>query len=230
MKILVLNGSPKAKSDTMHLTNAFVEGIAHSGQHQVEIVNVIEKRIKPCTGCFACWQMQNGKCVQQDDQNELLEKIVAADVVIWSFPLYCYGMPSHLKAVCDRIIPLTKMSMKEENGVVRHDSLVDLSAKQYVVICGCGFPNWNGNFDALKLQCGNMFGRNLTMVCVPETPMLNEPTAAPLTAPLLEKCKAAGREYITDGGLSEETLAALETPMLPNEIYIQIVNQNAAQK
>lgn len=229
MKILVLNGSPKSQSDTMRLTNAFVGGILNSGAHQLEIVNVIEKTIKPCNGCFACWQLRNGKCIQNDDQNSILGKIVDADVIIWSFPLYCYGMPSHLKAVCDRTIPLSKMSMKEVNGVVCHDTLINMSAKHYVVISGCGFPNWNGNFDALKLQCRNMFGSDLTMICVPETPMLNEPSAQPLTKPLLEKFTKAGQEYIVNLKLSEKTAAALETPMLPNEIYIQIVNQNSAQ-
>lgn len=43
MKILVLNGSPKVQSDTMHLTTAFINGILSSGDHQVEIINVIEK-------------------------------------------------------------------------------------------------------------------------------------------------------------------------------------------
>lgn len=229
MKILVLNGSPKKKSDTMHLTNAFVKGIMNQGEHDVEIINVIEKEIKPCLGCFACWKMLNGKCIQKDDQNEILGKIVSADVIIWSFPLYCYSMPSHLKAVSDRTIPLAKMSMKEENGVVSHDTLVDMSSKRYVVICGCGFPDWNGNFDGLKLQCKNMFGENLVTVCVPETPMLNESSAEPLTKPLLERFVAAGEEYAQNLTLSPEVVASLEIPMLPNEVYIQIVNQNAAQ-
>lgn len=224
MKILVLNGSPKKKSDTMHLTNDFLSGIEKSGEHNVEIINVIEKEIKPCIGCFACWKIQNGKCIQNDYQNEILSKITEADVIIWSFPLYCYSMPSHIKAVSDRTIPLAKMSMKEENGVVSHDTLIDMSQKHYVVISGCGFPNWSGNFDGLKLQCQNMFGENLTMVCVPETPMLNEPTAEPLTKPLLEKFSRAGEEYAETLSLSQDTVSALETPMLPNDIYISIVN------
>lgn len=227
MKILILNGSPKAKSDTMHLTNAFLDGIANRGEHQIEIINVIEKEIKPCLGCFACWKIQNGKCVQNDYQNEILGKIIESNVIILSFPLYCYGMPSHLKAVIDRIIPLSKMSMKEENGIVSHDTLIDLSKKHFAVISGCGFPNWSGNFDAVRIQCRNMFGNNLTTICVPETPMLNEPTAEPLTKPLLEKFAKAGEEYAENLKLSEETVAMLETPMLLNEIYIQIVNQNA---
>lgn len=224
MRILVLNGSPKKQSDTMILTKAFLSGIEKNGAHSIEIVNVIEKEIKPCTGCFACWKIQNGKCIQNDYQNEILEKITRADVIIWSFPLYCYSMPSHMKAVVDRTIPFMKMSMNETNGVVRHDALIDLSSKHYVVISGCGFPNWSGNFDGLKLQCRNLFHSNLTMVCVPETPMLNVPTAEPLAQPLLEKFKRAGAYYAENLSLTDDIVTALETPMLPNKIYIQIVN------
>ena len=149
MKILVLNGSPKKQSDTMHITRAFLDGMNQAGSHQVEVIDVIKKEIKPCLGCFACWKNLDGKCVQNDFQNEILSKILWADVIIWSFPLYCYGMPSHLKAVVDRTIPLAKMSMQEKNGTVIHDTLFDLSSKHYVVLSGCGFPDWEGNFDGL---------------------------------------------------------------------------------
>lgn len=224
MNILVLNGSPKKKSDTMHLTKAFVSGMEQCGGHHIEIIHVIEKGIKPCMGCFACWKIQNGKCIQDDDQNDILAKMTAADVIIWSFPLYCYGMPSHIKAVVDRTIPLVKMSMKEKDGAVRHDALIDMSSKHYVVISGCGFPNWSGNFDGLKQQCSNMFYDHLTMVCVPETPMLNVPEAEPLTRPLLERFKQAGTYYAEHLNLSEDIVKALEEPMIPNEVYIQMVN------
>ena len=224
MKVLVLNGSPKKNSDTMCLTKAFLRGIEKSGSHSIEIVNVIEKVIHPCTGCFACWKLQNGKCVQNDDQNEILEKIKDADVILWSFPLYCYGMPSHLKTVVDRLIPFMKMSMTEQGGVVRHDALVDLSAKHFVVLAGCGFPHWNGNFEGLRMQCRNLFPDHLTMVCVTETPLLNVLAAEPLTTPLLEKFEKAGAHYARNLSLSDEILASLETPMLPNDTYIQMVN------
>ena len=225
MKILVLNGSPKRKSDTMNLTKAFLSGIEKKGERSIEIINVIEKEIKPCTGCFACWKIQDGKCIQNDYQNEILEKITVADVIIWSFPLYCYGMPSHIKAVVDRTIPLLKMSMNETNGVVRHDTLIDLSSKHYVVISGAGFPDWRGNFEGLKLQCRNtFFNSNLTMVCVSETPLLNSPAAESLAQPLLEKFKKAGEYYAENLSLSEDIVTALETPMLSNEVYIKIVN------
>ncbi len=224
MRVLVLNGSPKKKSDTFRLTDAFLKGLSKEKENEVTVVNVIDKDIAPCRGCFGCWQKADGNCLTDDDQNEILDLYRAADVIIWSFPLYCYGMPSQLKAVLDRTIPLIKMRMVEEpDGTVRHEPLVDFSKVHTVVICGCGFPDWEGNFDALRIQCGNCFG-NLSMVCVPEAPMLNVPEAAVVADPLLARFEAAGAEYAKSLALSPETVAGLETPMIPKETYISIVN------
>ena len=224
MKILVLNGSPKEKSDTFRLTEAFLKGMNREDRHEVRIIDVIEKKIAPCRGCFGCWQRGNGHCVIDDDQNIILDTYRSADVIIWSFPLYCYGMPSHLKAVLDRTIPLLRMKMvREPDGTVRHEGLVDFSRIHTLVICGCGFPHWEGNFDSLKLLCKNCFGEPV-MVCVPETPLLNVPQAAIVADPLLEKFQRAGEEYAAALRLSPETVAALETPMIPAEEYIRNVN------
>ena len=224
MKILVLNGSPKKKSDTFRMTERFLKGLANVQEHEVDIINVTERDIAPCRGCFGCWQKSVGHCLIDDDQNGVLDLYTAADLIIWSFPLYCYGMPSQLKAVLDRTIPLIRMKMVQlEDGTVRHEPLVDFTKKHTVVICGCGFPDWEGNFDALRIQCRNCFG-NLTMVCVPEAPMLNVPQAAVVAAPLLDAFAKAGEEYAKALALSPKTIARLEPPMIPKEAYISIVN------
>ena len=224
MKVLVLNGSPKKQSDTFRMTERFLKGLNAAGEHEVTVVNVIEKAIAPCKGCFGCWQQGEGHCLIGDDQNRILDLYRAADLIIWSFPLYCYGMPSHLKAVLDRTIPLMKMDMVQlSDGRVQNVPLADFSKIHTLVLCGCGFPDWEGNFDALKMQCKQCFG-NLTMVCVPETPMLNVPQAAVLADPLLDRFEAAGAEYARTLSLSPETVARLETPMIPKEVYVSIVN------
>ena len=224
MKILVLNGSPKKKSDTFRMTDAFLKGLNKTGEHEVEIINVIDKKIAPCQGCFCCWQKMDGHCVIDDDQNMILDLYTAADIIIWSFPLYVYSMPSHLKAVLDRTIPLVKMKMQQDaDGTVRHEALVDFSKKHTLVISGCGFPDWEGNFDGLRLQCAQAF-RGSQIVCVPETPMLNVPQAAVVADPLLARFEKAGEEYAQNLFLSPETIESLETPMIPKEMYIRIVN------
>lgn len=226
MKILVLNGSPKVKSDTFRLTDAFLKGLNRGGAHEVHVVHVREKQIAPCRGCFGCWQRGEGHCVIPDYQNAILDVYRDADVIIWSFPLYCYGMPSPLKAVLDRTIPLVKMKMVQQpDGTVRHEPLVDFSRIHTVVICGCGFPHWEGNFDGLKQMCKTCFG-NPEMICVPETPLLNVPAAAVVADPLLKRFEEAGAEYAQRLTLSAETVAALETPMISAEEYIRNVNGN----
>ena len=115
MKILVLNGSPKgAKSDVMHITRAFLDGINEEKQHDIHVINIIYKHIEYCTGCFACMH-HGGTCIHDDDMKEMLEEILESDLLILSFPLYCYGMPAPLKAFMDRTLPLSSMAMASSN-------------------------------------------------------------------------------------------------------------------
>ena len=225
MKILVLNGSPKKKSDTMRLTRAFLEGMDKDKKHEVRIVDVIDKQIAPCRGCFLCWQKKDCHCVIDDDQNTILDLYKEADIIIWSFPLYSYAMPSHLKAVLDRTLPLTSMTMVQmEDGTIRHETVVDFSKKHTLVISGCGFPDWNGNFEGLRIMCRNCFG-NPDMVFVPEAPLLNVPQAAVVAEPLLKRFREAGEEYAEKLTLSEQTISELERPMISMEDYLRNVNR-----
>ncbi|MBQ7995680.1 MAG: flavodoxin family protein [Bacilli bacterium] len=224
MKILVLNGSPKDKSDTMRLTSSFLKGMKKRKDLEIEIIHLIKKNIKPCVGCFRCWKNNEGQCFQDDDQKEIMDKYEKADVIIWSFPLYSYAMPSHVKAVVDRLIPFNKMTMKEVNGHVVHAPRVDLSSKKLLFIAGCGFPNFDDNFEGLKIMIENKFGPKAETIFVSETPMLNEKEAEPLTTPLLNKFVEAGKYYSLNLSLSEKIKKELETPMLPKETYIKIVN------
>ena len=92
MKILVLNGSPKReKSDTMHITRAFLEGMKEVAPQEIRIVDIIDKHIEYCTGCFTC-KRNGGECIHNDDMRELLGEVPESDLLLFSYPLYCYGM------------------------------------------------------------------------------------------------------------------------------------------
>ncbi len=107
MKILVLNGSPKRdNSDTMHITRAFLNGMREVEPQEIHTIHVNDKHIEYCTGCFACMR-NGGKCIHDDDMKAILDEILESDLLIWSFPLYCYGMPAPLKALLDRTLPLS---------------------------------------------------------------------------------------------------------------------------
>lgn len=224
MKVLVLNGSPKERSDTMCLTRSFLQGLNKEGGFDIHIVDLIKCNIKPCLGCFKCWKKEDGRCIQCDDQERLMEEYKEADIVIYSFPLYSYAMPSHMKAFVDRLIPFNKMTMVEKNGHIVHVPRVDLSHQKLLFIAGCGFPNFEGNFDGLDIMLHNKFGSKIETIYVSECPMLNEEEAKPLTEPLLKKFVSAGEYYADHLSITLDMKKELETPMLDKETYIKIAN------
>ena len=224
MKVLVINGSPKERSDTMCLTKAFLNGLNKDNEFDINVVDLIKMNIKPCLGCFKCWKNEDGKCIQNDDQAMLMEEYKNADIVIYSFPLYSYAMPSHLKAFVDRLIPFNKMTMKEKDGHIVHVPRVDLSHQKLLFIAGCGFPNFEGNFDGLDIMIKNKFGSKAMTLYVSECPMLNEEEARPLTEPLLAKFTKAGECFAKHLEITDEMKKELETPMLDKQTYLKIVN------
>lgn len=224
MRIFVLNGSPKEKSDTMRLTRAFLKGLQTEENQEITCLRAIDQQVGPCLGCFGCWAPGAAGCVQHDGMEGILEQILQADLVLFSFPLYCYGMPSPLKAIVDRMLPLSRMDMLEQDGRVVHRSRYDMQMKKFLMICGCGFPSFPGNFDPAVQQFRNLFGKDAQAICISEAPMLNVPAAAPLADSLLAKMEQAGRMFAEHGCLDDATIAALETPMLPREVYLDIIN------
>ena len=224
MKILVLNGSPKReKSDTMFITRAFLEGMNEAGQHEVEIINAVDKHIEYCTGCFACMH-NGGKCIHNDDMKEILEKILGSDLLVFSYPLYCYGMPAPLKAILDRVLPLSSMAMEKVGERYEHVGQADVSRLRYLMICGCGFPNSKHNFEAVLAQFKLMFPENHTIITIPESPMFNAPTADVVTKPRLELIRQAGEQYARTASIDDALLEQIGSPMIPEEVYAKIVN------
>lgn len=56
MKTIVIDGSPKIESDTMVVTNSFLNGFIENSDSEIEAVKIILKKINPCYGCFKCWK------------------------------------------------------------------------------------------------------------------------------------------------------------------------------
>ena len=224
MKILVLNGSPKKeKSDTMKITNAFISGMKEFADQDVQIINTIDKHIEYCTGCFSC--MRNGGiCIHDDDMKEILDRILESDLLLCSFPLYCYGMPASLKALIDRTLPLSSMAMQKVGDRYEHIGQADFSKLRYLMICGCGFPNSEHNFEPAAAQFRLLFADNSTVVTIPESPMFNAPEAAVVTVPRLELVAKAGKQYAETASIEPELLEQLCSPMIPQEQYAAIVN------
>ena len=224
MKILVLNGSPKRdKSDTMHITRAFLEGMRDAAPQEIHEIDVIDRHIEYCTGCFAC-KRNGGTCIYDDDMRAILEEILDSDLLLFSYPLYCYGMPAPLKALLDRTMPLSSMAMRKVGDRYEHVGQADFSRLRYMMICGCGFPNSQHNFEPVVAQFKLCFPCKHTIITIPESPMFNAPEAAVVTEPRLRLVRQAGKQYAETGRIDETLLTEIGSPMIPDEQYAAIVN------
>lgn len=224
MKIMVLNGSPKREaSDTLCMTRAFIEGMNEAGENTVHTIHMVDRHIEYCTGCFFCMR-NGGECIYKDDMKDLLEEILESDLLIFSFPLYCYGMPAPMKAFIDRTLPLSSMAMRKVGERYEHVEQADFSHLKYLMICGCGFPNSQHNFEPAVAQFKLCFPNHHTIITVPESPMFHVPEAEVVTKPRLALIRQAGRRYAESGAIPSELLAQIVSPMIPEDLYARIAN------
>ena len=226
MRILAINGSPKGKqSNTWRLTSSFIEGItaqeedAHGQAPTVDALSVGALDIKPCRGCFSCWSKTPGKCCIHDDMQEIIEKILRADVVIWSFPLYYFGLPGPLKNLIDRQLPMALpfMSAEAENG--GHPSRYDMSGKRTVVISTCGFYTAKGNYSCVSDLFDRLCGKGgYTALFCGQGELFRVNELAERTDEYLSWVRKAGEEFASSA-ISEETRGKLDQNLFPRDVF-----------
>lgn len=228
MKIFVINGSPKGnKSNTYQLTRAFLAGMKESldaaGEaFEVEEIQVNRMEIRSCLGCFSCWEKTPGKCCIQDDMSGVLQKLLWADITIWSFPLYYYTVPGSLKTLIDRQLPMLLPFMVENEvniGNGSHPLRYDMSSKRTVVISTCGFYTAKGNYDGVYSLFDHCYGKDCyTTIFCGQGELFRVPALSQRTGQYLGYVQDAGREYLT-GGILPETRERLEALLYPKETF-----------
>lgn len=110
--ILILSASPRKGGNSDLLCDQFMSGTEEAG-HSVEKIFIRNKKVNYCTGCGICYG--EGKyCSQKDDMPEILEKMITADVIVMSTPVYFYTMNGQMKTIIDRCCSrYTEMNNKD---------------------------------------------------------------------------------------------------------------------
>ena len=116
------------------------------------------------------------------------------------------------------------MAMTKVGDRYEHVGQADYAHLKFLMICGCGFPNSRHNFEPAVAQFKLLFPNHHTIITIPESPMFNAPEAASVTEPRLELVKQAGRQYAECGSIGAGLLEQICSPMIPEEVYAQIVN------
>ncbi len=224
MQILVINGSPKGeKSNSYQLTKAFLKGLKQEdAAAEIRERAVCRMDIRPCLGCFSCWNRTPGKCCIKDDMEQVIQDLLWADITIWSFPLYYYTVPGAMKNLIDRQLPMLLPFMEETEGQVGnggHPDRYDMSGKKTVLISTCGFYTAEGNYDGVYSLFDHFCGReNYTAIFCGQGELFRVPELSAVTGAYLSGVEQAGREYMS-GGISAESRERLSQLLLPRETF-----------
>lgn len=100
MKVLLLNGSPKANGNT-YLALHEMEKVFEEEQIEYETIQVGNLDIKGCMACNGCDQL--GKCIIEDIVNEIAEKFEEADGLVIGSPVYYASANGTLISLLDRL-------------------------------------------------------------------------------------------------------------------------------
>ena len=113
MKVLLLNGSPKANGNTAAALAEMEKVFAQEGI-DTETVQVGSQVIRGCIACGSCYK--TGKCVFDDAVNELAIKFREADGMVVASPVYYASANATLIALLDRLFYSTHFDKRMKVG------------------------------------------------------------------------------------------------------------------
>ena len=108
-KVIVISTSLRVGSNSDMLADKFIEGAVAAG-NDVEKISLVGKDIKFCKGCLACQKL--GRCVIDDDVNDIMQKVLNGDVICWATPIYYYEMSGQMKTLIDRMNAMYPLDYK----------------------------------------------------------------------------------------------------------------------
>ena len=101
-KVIIISSTPRKNGNSQILCEEFARGARENG-NEVELISLRENKIDYCIACYACRNTK--KCFQNDGMNEILEKMINADVLVFATPIYYYDVAGQLKTFIDRTLP-----------------------------------------------------------------------------------------------------------------------------
>jgi putative NADPH-quinone reductase len=227
MKILALNSSPRGdgQSKTELMLTHLVQGMRDAGA-EVDVVDLRNKSVKHCVGCYTCWTKTPGVCIHKDDMsNELFPKWRASDLVIYATPLYHFTLNARMKAFIERTLPFLEPYLQDRGRETGHPARY--KHPRVVFLSVAGFPEISV-FDQLSSWANFVFGRHGILVAEIYRPMAESMRTSFLmeeTNQVLNATVQAGREIVQGSKVSPETLARITGPLVDDpKPYYQMAN------
>lgn len=135
--ILIISSSPRRGGNSDLLCDAWMEGAGKAGHH-VEKIRLAEHAIGPCRGCGAC-DRPGQVCPQQDDMAALLQKMLAADIIVLATPVYFYSVSGQMKTFIDRTVARYRELSGKEFYFIVAAAEDDRNAMERTIECFRGY-------------------------------------------------------------------------------------------
>lgn len=113
MKVLIINGSPKAEGNTAAALAEVAKALEENGI-ETETVRAGHMAIRGCIACGYC--AKNGKCSVDDIVNEIAPKFEAADGLVAGAPVYYASANATLVALLTRLFYSTRFDKTMKAG------------------------------------------------------------------------------------------------------------------
>ncbi len=97
--ILGISTSPRRNGNSDLLLKKALSGAESAGAN-VEYLSLNDYKINPCIECNSCYK--SGRCVIKDDYNQILEKLLKADRLIFATPVFFMSVCAQAKMLIDR--------------------------------------------------------------------------------------------------------------------------------
>ncbi len=102
MKVIGINGSPRAEGNTATALREMARELAAAGI-EMEILHIGSRMIRGCQACGACARNRNERCIVADDPvNEAIQKMKNSDAIVLGSPVHYAGIGGTMKSFCDR--------------------------------------------------------------------------------------------------------------------------------
>ncbi len=119
MDTVILNGSLKHQQLLIPAQKILVEELESAGW-SVDPVLVNEVKFGGCIGCFQCWDTSPGVCFQKDEAQDIVQKVIQSDLVVFLTPITFGGFSSELKKILERLLGLLHPGMRVIKGETHH--------------------------------------------------------------------------------------------------------------
>lgn len=234
MKMTAFNGSPRGiRGNTHRIVDALLTGMASAGA-ETRLIQLVDREINHCTGCFACWDRTPGVCIHRDDAPELLDLFRSSDLVVLATPLYTDSMTSILKKFLERILPLVNPQFEHVDGETRHTRRYD-HYPDLVVVSNCGYPELS-QFQVLRLLFDRL-ARELDVTVkfslyrtMGELLKIEHPLVRPIVSRYLKNVERSGACLVQEGSVPDKLTETLEAPLIPEGLYRNRANANWTSK